>query len=178
VVLIAREPPLCDDARMAWLILLFILVPAVELGLLIELGSRVGTLATLGLIVVTGVVGAALARHQGFQVLRRVQAELGEGRLPAGPLVDGVIILLAGALLLTPGLLTDVLGFLFLMPGFRGIVKRMLREGLARAAREQRVHLSMHLDGFEDPRGSGPVYDLEVDDSQDRPPEAPGRNPR
>jgi UPF0716 protein FxsA len=68
------------------LLLLFIVVPAVELGLLIEIGSRIGTVATLGIIVVTGVVGAALARRQGIGVLRRVQAELAEGRVPAGSL--------------------------------------------------------------------------------------------
>jgi UPF0716 protein FxsA len=121
------------------LLLLFIVVPAVELGLLIEIGSRIGTVATLGIIVVTGVVGAALARRQGIGVLRRVQAELAEGRVPAGSLADGVIILVAGALLMTPGVLTDVLGFLCLVPGARTLLKHHPVRGRG-ALRRARAH--------------------------------------
>jgi UPF0716 protein FxsA len=130
---------------MGRLILLFTLVPAVELGLLIELGSRIGTAATLGLIVVTGVLGAGLARQQGLRVLRRIQTETSAGRLPASSLVDGVIVLVAGALLVTPGILTDVLGFLCLVPGFRSLVKASLRHRFERALLEQRIT----VEGFE-----------------------------
>jgi UPF0716 protein FxsA len=118
---------------MGKLLLLFIVVPIVELILLIQLGGLIGTLATIGLIVVTGALGASLARWQGLSVLRQIQSEVAGGRLPAGSLVDGVIILMAAALLVTPGLLTDVFGFLCLVPGFRGVVKRMLRKRLERA---------------------------------------------
>jgi UPF0716 protein FxsA len=130
---------------MGRLLLLFILVPTVELMLLIEIGSRIGTFPTLGLIVVTGVVGATLARHEGLQVLRRIQAELAQGQLPAGALVDGMIILIAGALLITPGVLTDALGFLCLVPGCRHIVKEVVRRRLEQAVRQQRVHVAMHV---------------------------------
>ena len=130
---------------MGRLILLFTLVPAVELGLLIEVGSRIGTAATLGLIVATGVLGAGLARQQGLRVLRRIQNEISAGRLPASSLVDGVIVLVAGALLVTPGILTDVLGFLCLLPGFRGLVKAGLRRRFERALLEQRIT----MEGFE-----------------------------
>ena len=124
---------------MGRLILLFTLVPALELALLIEVGSRIGTLATIGLIVATGVLGAALARQQGLHVLGRIQAELSAGHLPASSLVDAVIVLLAGALLVTPGILTDVLGFLCLVPGFRSLVKARLRRRFERAVLEQRI---------------------------------------
>jgi UPF0716 protein FxsA len=126
---------------MARLILLFTLVPALELWLLIEVGTRIGSTATVGLIVLTGVIGAALARQQGLQVLARLRTELSEGRLPAGPLTDGVIVLVAGALLITPGILTDILGFLCLLPGFRTILKTALRRRFERALREQRMNV-------------------------------------
>ena len=124
---------------MGRLILLFTLVPALELALLIEVGSRIGTAATISLVVATGVLGAALARQQGLLVLRRIQAELSAGRLPASSLVDGVIVLMAGALLVTPGILTDVLGILCLVPGFRSLVKARLRRRFERALLGQRI---------------------------------------
>ena len=130
---------------MGRLLLLFVLVPAVELALLIEIGARIGTLATLGLIVGTGVLGAALARQQGLAVLRRVQEELAANRLPTGPLVDGLIILIAGALLMTPGILTDGVGFLCLVPGSRTLIKRGLWRRFERAVREGRLDLQVEL---------------------------------
>lgn len=152
---------------MGRLLLLFVTVPAVELALLIEIGSRIGTLATLALIAATGVAGASLARLSGLQVLRRMQAELAEGRMPAGSLIDGVIILIAGALLVTPGILTDVVGFLCLIPGFRAIVKRTLWRRLERAVRERRVQVTIDASGFEQQAGPfsglGALDDLDVD---------------
>ncbi len=121
---------------MAKLLLLFILVPAVELILLIELGGVIGTLATIALIVITGALGATLARWQGLGVLRQMQQELADGRLPAGPLIDGVIILFAAALLMTPGFLTDSVGFLCLVPTFRTLIKQFFWKRLEKAIRE------------------------------------------
>ena len=131
---------------MGKLLLLFILVPAVELALLIELGQHIGTLATLALIAGTGALGAFLARLQGLGVLRQMQIELAGGRLPASSIVDGVIILLAAALLVTPGILTDALGFLCLVPGFRRVVKRALWQRITRAVREGRVNVTMDFE--------------------------------
>jgi UPF0716 protein FxsA len=140
---------------MGRLLLLFVVLPAVELALLIELGSRFGTLHTLALIVLTGVVGASLARGQGLSVMRQIQAEVAAGRLPATSLVDAGIILVAAALLVTPGVLTDGFGFLCLVPAFRGVVKRILWHRLEDAVRQNRVHVDV---GFESsPR---PVYDV------------------
>jgi len=143
---------------MANLLLLFIAVPAVELALLVELGSRIGTLATLAIIVATGGLGAALARHQGLRTLRAIQDDLARGELPAGSLVDGLIILVAGALLITPGILTDAVGFLCLVPRVRDIAKRMLQRRFERAVREHRIHVSTGVFGA---NGSGgPIYDV------------------
>ena len=128
------------------LLLLFVVLPALELALLIEVGSRIGTAATLGLIVVTGFVGAALARRQGLGVLARLRAETAAGRLPAGPLVDGVLILLAAALLVTPGIVTDAFGFACLWPAFRRLLKRTLRRHFEQALREGRVRMDVTPD--------------------------------
>ena len=130
---------------MGRLLLLFVLLPAVELALLIEIGSRFGTLHTLALIVITGVVGAALARGQGLHVVSQIQQDVAEGRLPAGSLIDGVMILVAGALLVTPGILTDAFGFLCLVPAFRGAAKRVLLRRLEKAVEENRVQVSLHF---------------------------------
>ena len=105
------------------LLTLFVGVPLVELYLLTRIGSRIGFFPTLGLIFVTGILGANLAKTQGLGVMRRIQADLQAGRIPAAALVDGLIILIAGAVLITPGILTDAFGFLCLVPSFRSIIR-------------------------------------------------------
>ena len=127
---------------MGRLLLLFIAVPLVELALLIEVGRHIGTLATITLVIVTGIVGAALARHEGLGVLRRVQSELAAGDLPAGSLVEGIIILVAAALLVTPGVLTDAIGFLCLVPAIRRRIRTALWRRLERGVREGRWRAS------------------------------------
>ncbi len=127
------------------LLLLFILVPLVELFLLIEIGRLIGTFSTLTIIVFTGIVGAYLARRQGIGVLHQIRTEIANGRLPAAQLADGVIILLAGAVLITPGVLTDALGFLCLIPASRKIIKKMLWRWLESAVHDGRIRFSSHL---------------------------------
>ncbi len=128
---------------MGRLLLLFIVLPAVELALLIEIGRRIGTLETLGLIVVTGAVGAVMARSQGLRVLSRVREEISAGAMPASTLLDGVLILVAAALLVTPGVLTDAFGFLCLVPGFRTLLKREAVRRIERAIEEGRMQVSV-----------------------------------
>jgi UPF0716 protein FxsA len=110
------------------LILLFTIVPFIELTLLIEIGSRIGTLNTIMIVVITGIVGAFMARIAGFTVLMKIQENLREGIFPKDELFDGVLILISGAFLITPGLLTDALGFFLLIPFGRLVVKRWLKE--------------------------------------------------
>ncbi|MCZ6820140.1 MAG: FxsA family protein [Calditrichaeota bacterium] len=105
------------------LIALFTIVPLVELMLLIELGQRIGLWDTILVVIITGVVGAALARSQGFRIVTQIQGELANGRLPGESLIDGAFILAGGLLLLTPGLVTDAMGFIFLLPHTRTILK-------------------------------------------------------
>ncbi len=113
--------------RVLWkLLLLFCTVPIIELALLLWIGEHMGWLATLALVLVTGTAGAMLARHQGWRCITRIQQELKSGETPSATLVDGLLIIIAGALLLTPGLLTDVFGFSLLIPWTRHWVRRRL----------------------------------------------------
>lgn len=117
------------------LALLFVLVPLIELALLIQMGRWVGVLPTVALVIFTGVLGAALARLQGLATLARFQRALAEGRVPHREMVEGILVLVAGAVLLTPGLLTDITGFLLLAPPVRkAAAARVLRwlQGRAR----------------------------------------------
>lgn len=104
---------------MSSLILLFVALPAIELYLLLELGSAIGALETFAIIFLTGALGASLVRSQGVGVLQQISHESSQGRMPALKLVEGLMLLLAGALLVTPGFLTDTLGFLTLVPPVR-----------------------------------------------------------
>jgi UPF0716 protein FxsA len=120
------------------LLLLFIAVPLLELLILVKLGTVVGFWPTVGLVLLTGTVGAMLAKSQGMRVLRGIQSELAVGRVPAARLLDGLLILIGGIVLLTPGLLTDIAGLLLLFPPTRNRLKRPLRrklEGMARSGR-------------------------------------------
>jgi UPF0716 protein FxsA len=110
-------------------------------------------------------------------VLRRLQEETREGRLPADPLVDGAIVLVAGALLMTPGILTDAIGFLCLVPGVRGVVKRRIREELARAVREERLRVHVTPDGPWAPRQEKEVHGVRVREEDDASSRSPTRDP-
>jgi len=127
---------------MLWLAILFVAVPALELALLIEIGTRIGTLPTFALILGTGILGASLARAQGLGVLQRIQRDLAEGRPPATALVDGAIVLFSAALLLTPGILTDMVGFAGLVPPIRALMRTLAWRFVERAIerRQLRVH--------------------------------------
>ena len=109
------------------LLIIFVFVPVMELYILIEAGRMIGIGATVGLIMLTGVAGAWLARSQGLEILRRIQQETANGQMPAQTLIDGALILVGGLLLLTPGFFTDALGFSFLVP----ITRELWRKGLS-----------------------------------------------
>jgi len=103
----------------ARMLLLFIFLPMVELYFLIMLGSRIGAMPTIGLIVLTGLLGASLARQQGLSVLSRIQKEMASGKPPTQELVEGALIVVGGIVLLTPGIITDIFGFSLLVPSIR-----------------------------------------------------------
>ena len=109
------------------LFILFTVIPFIELALLIKIGTISGTLNTIILILVTGVIGALMVRAAGIQCLFRIQNNMQSGVFPADELFNGVLILISGALLITPGLITDVVGFLLLFPPSREIIKTSLK---------------------------------------------------
>ena len=112
---------------LGYLILLFTVVPVVELALLIKVGQYIGVAYTLAIVILTGIAGAFLAKLQGLLTLRRIQEEVNQGRMPADKLFDGVLILCSGILLITPGLITDLIGFMGLIPFTRNLFKRWLK---------------------------------------------------
>ena len=114
------------------LVILFIAVPFAELYVLIQVGHAIGVLDTLGLLLLVSIVGAWLAKREGISVIRRIQAALNAGRVPGTELVDGFLILLAAALMLTPGFLTDIVAIFLLLPPVRALVRRKLRQSFAR----------------------------------------------
>ena len=107
-----------------------------------------------------GTVGAALARQQGISTLARLRKDLNDGRLPAEPIVDGVLILVAAAVLITPGVLTDLVGFLCLVPACRRLLKRYLKRRFERAVREGTVGVTVAVDGARDPSRRPPMRDV------------------
>ena len=109
------------------LFLAFTIIPIIEIYLLIEIGSIFGALTAVILVILTGFLGAFLARMQGLQTLFRIQESLREGRMPSGDLLDALLIVIAGLVLLTPGFLTDSVGFLLLIPATRNSIKYWLR---------------------------------------------------
>jgi len=136
---------------------LFIAVPLIEVYLFIELGSVLGALWTVLLCVATAVCGAALVRMQGRQVMASAQRALNEGRMPATEAFDGMCLLAAGFMLLTPGFFTDTLGFLFLVPPFRAVLRRMV------ARRVETIDINMRAGP------GGPVMDGEWEVVNDPP---------
>jgi UPF0716 protein FxsA len=111
-----------------WLILIFVTLPLIELSLLLRVSRVIEFWPTIGLIVFTGALGAFLARRQGMATWRRVQNEMREGKVPTGDIVDALLIFIAGVVLVTPGLITDLFGFLLLVPPFRKWMKRRLAD--------------------------------------------------
>lgn len=149
------------------LFLLFLVVPIIEMYVLIEVGGLIGPWPTIGLVALTAMIGVALLRQQGFSTLMRGRARLNAGELPAREMLEGLLLAVGGALLLTPGFITDSLGFLLLLPPTRWfVVRALLRRGV----------VSVTGAGFragDGTRGFGPS-DLDGRGGQGRPGSADG----
>ena len=116
---------------MPWLFLLFVVVPATELYLLIQLSNLIGGFETFGVVIATGLLGSYMAKSQGMAVWTALNKKLSTGQVPGDELTDGAIILVSGTLLITPGILTDVIGFLGLIPWTRALYRIILKRFLA-----------------------------------------------
>ncbi len=111
-----------------YLLLLFIALPVIELALLLEIGRLIGVLPTVGVVILTGAAGAALARSQGFRVISRIKNDLSRGVIPGNDIVEGALVLAGGIMLLTPGFITDLAGFSALIPATRSIMAGYIRK--------------------------------------------------
>jgi UPF0716 protein FxsA len=149
---------------MLQLLLLFTIVPLVELWLLVRLSGVFGFWAAIALVLGTGMAGAALARWQGIQVIQRVQAQMREGMLPSQAMGDGALIFAAGLLLITPGILTDALGLALLIPPLRKLVLKGVRHWFTKHVRVQMQ--AFHVGPNDaDPPGQSTVIDAKVFDA-------------
>jgi UPF0716 protein FxsA len=130
-----REGPLVPGKRLAMPLalvpLLLLVVPVLEIAAFILVGRAIGLFPTLAIVVLSAVVGTLLLRRQGLGALRRIQGEMAAGRVPGRELADGVMIVAAGILLLTPGLVTDVVGYLLFVPAVRAWLRRLLARRIA-----------------------------------------------
>ncbi|MDQ7040402.1 MAG: FxsA family protein [Rhodothermus sp.] len=140
----------------ARLFLLFLIVPALELALLLQIGRWIGLWPTIGLIFTTALAGSYLARREGLATWRAFQQRLAQGQLPGREIIDGVLILLAGALLITPGVLTDLLGLFGLLPLTRTRIRRYLVHRLQQAL-YQRATFYISFSGFTPPDNAPPM---------------------
>ena len=117
-----------------FLLILFIIIPLTEMMLLFEVSDRIGGLLTLSLVVATAVIGVQILKRQGLATLTRANRRLQSGELPAQEIVEGMLLAGAGALLLTPGFITDTIGFVLLAgPLRRPIARRIIRSGVVRS---------------------------------------------
>ncbi|HEV7278946.1 MAG TPA: FxsA family protein [Pirellulaceae bacterium] len=142
---------------------LFIVVPILELTLLLLVGSYTAWWVPLAMVLVTGVVGSLLAHSQGWKTVKKIRSQLGSGRIPADSLMDGAMILAAGIMLLTPGLISDTVGISLLLPPIRRFYKDWLIRWFA-----GRFHVRTMLSHF----GSGRIHD----DDDDLPARSPRRS--
>ena len=128
------------------LLLLFTLVPLIELALLIEIGQKIGLWNTIAIVVLTGFIGAALARSEGFGIISRIQNELASGQLPGDSLIDGALVLAGALLLLTPGLITDAFGFALLLPFSRAFVKIYLKKHFSQKINSGEIQVNYKIE--------------------------------
>ena len=145
------------------LFLSFTIVTLLELGLLLELGSRMGLLLTLVVVFSTGFLGAYLVRNEGRRVMQRIRTDVERMKVPADAVLDGMLILVSGAFLLTPGFLTDIAGFLLLVPPVRVPIKRWAKARFKASIERGRVKVSMHGPS-EDKRPPDDIIDMTLQD--------------
>jgi UPF0716 protein FxsA len=134
--------------------LIFLLVPALEIYLLIQVGQLIGALSTALLVILTAVVGVQLLKSQGLSTMSRAQQRMHEGHMPAQELLEGLALVVAGAFLLTPGFFTDAVGFLLLFPLTRGLMIKYLSQRLIASG-----HFVMHNQAGGSPPDESDVID-------------------
>ena len=122
------------EAMVGVLVLLFLVVPLAELYVIIQVGQAFGALNTIALLIIISATGAWLVKREGMSVWRRFQRQIESGAVPGKEIADGVMILFAGALLMSPGFLTDILGIALLLPPVRAVIRGVLMKQAAKRA--------------------------------------------
>lgn len=165
---------------------IFVAMPIIEIAVFIQAGDLIGLWPTIGIVILTAIIGTSLMRAQGLQTLAKAQSQMDHGEMPIGPLFDGICILVAGVLLLTPGFVTDTIGFLLLIPPLRQligarVIMKLVRSGNIRAGFQTRGFRAGGFDtaGSSHRPGTGPIIDGDFEDvSQDGTgPESTGPGP-
>lgn len=151
---------------MRFLLLLFIIVPIVEMWLLITVGQHIGALPTIGLVLLTAFIGVSLLRYQGAAALLTARAKMKSGELPARELADGVFLAVGGALLLTPGFVTDVVGFACLTPGIRTAIMGFFARHVSAGSFQSQSH--PHTPSSQSSTQSSPRHSFEHSDVHDK----------
>jgi UPF0716 protein FxsA len=154
----------------ALLVAALVVVPIVEIWVLLQVGQLLGVLPTVVLLVVMSLVGAYLLRREGARTWNAFRTALASGRLPAAEVADGALVILGGALLLTPGFATDAFGLLCVLPPTRAVLRRLLTRQVAR-----RLSVGTLLGGARRPSPRRRPSDSVVDGQVVRPPDEPGR---
>ncbi|WP_286294931.1 FxsA family protein [Vibrio apostichopi] len=149
------------------LLLLFIFVPIIEIGLFIQVGGFLGLWPTIALVLITAFVGASLVRSQGIQTLMSVQGRLQQGEMPAQQILEGVMLAVAGVLLLTPGFMTDALGMLVLLPAPRAMIAKKMMEKMVVSNMSGGFHAGGQAGFGQSPFGQDPFNRDPADQSKD-----------
>lgn len=152
----------------------FIAVPIAEIALLIWVGQYIGWLPTILLVILTAIIGTTLLRQQGFGVMARASEAIAAGRMPVEHVIEGMCLLVAGAFLITPGLITDTVGFLLLIPGIRIVVARFMLDRLLKSGM---VHVSTSMGRGGHRAGVRLEEDEDIEEVFRRPPQRPGDGP-
>jgi len=126
------------------LIFIFILVPVIELFLLLQIGKYIGVVSTVIVIIVTGVMGAYLVKNQGLLILFKIKNQTNEGIIPTDNLIEGLLVLIGGIFLLTPGFITDIAGFIIVLPETRKIIFIYIKKFIIKKFEENNNHFSSY----------------------------------
>jgi UPF0716 protein FxsA len=152
---------------MRWIFLIFIIIPVLEMLVLIEVGSVLGSVPTVALVFITAIIGVTMLRQQGLSTLLSFNQKLNTGELPANELLSAAFLIIAGAFLLTPGFVTDSIGFLLLIPFVRHLLADyFIKKGMLSAAKG--FEQSQFYSFFEErSQASGNVYDAQEKENQE-----------
>ena len=123
------------------LLIIFILVPLIELYFLLEISQFIGVFTTVMIIVFTGAAGVSIAKRQGYQVVNNIRSTLNAGKMPTDDLISALLILIGGVTLLTPGFLTDITGFLLILPGSRDLIGALVKKYFLKYVKENKVEV-------------------------------------